>query len=108
MVQWKRTELVFMRMQVQSLSLLSGSEIWHCCELWCKLQMQLGSCVAVAVAGSYSSDLTPSLGTSIYRGEALKKKRNNYWLHSSSHIASVNINSPENATPSLSSQGPLD
>ena len=41
--------------------------IWHCCEIWCRLQMQLGSWVAVAVvhASCYSSDLTPSLGTSI-------------------------------------------
>ena len=41
----------------------------HCCELWCRSQMQLGSCIAVAVAvvqaSGYSSDLTPSLGTSI-------------------------------------------
>ena len=41
--------------------------------------MQLGSllavAVAVAVAGSHSSDLNPSLGTSICCGEALKRKR---------------------------------
>ena len=24
-------------MQVQSLALLSGLRIWHCCELWCRL-----------------------------------------------------------------------
>ena len=36
-------------MQVQSLALLSGLRIQHCCELWCRLKMQLGSCVAVAV-----------------------------------------------------------
>ena len=39
----------------------SGLRIRRCRELWCRLQMQLGSGVAVAVAGSYSSDLTPSL-----------------------------------------------
>ena len=35
-------------------------------ELWCRSQTQLGSdvSVAVAVAGSCSSDSTPSLGTS--------------------------------------------
>ena len=27
-----------MRMQVQSLALLSGLRIWHCLELWCRLQ----------------------------------------------------------------------
>ena len=26
-----------------------GLRIWHCCDLWCRLQMQLGSGVAVAV-----------------------------------------------------------
>ena len=29
---------------------LSGLSIRHCPELWCRLQTQLGSCVAVAVA----------------------------------------------------------
>ena len=35
-------------------------------ELWCRSQTRLRShiAVAVAVAGSHSSDLTPSLGTS--------------------------------------------
>ena len=43
--------------------------IWHCHELWCRSKMRLGSGVAVAVvqAGSCSSDLTPTLGTSICR-----------------------------------------
>ena len=42
-------------------------KIWHCRELWCKLQMRLGSHIAVAVpqASSYRSNSTPSLGTSI-------------------------------------------
>ena len=42
-------------------------QIWHCCELLHRLQMQLGSGVVVAVvkAGGYSSNWTPSLGTSI-------------------------------------------
>ena len=39
-----------MQMQVQSLALLSGFRIQHRCELWCRLQMQLGYLVAVAVA----------------------------------------------------------
>ena len=48
----------------------------QCCpELWCRLQMQLGSQVAVAVAGSCSSDSTPSLGTSIYCGYSPKKTK---------------------------------
>ena len=32
-----------MRMRVQSLALVSGSVIWHCYELWCRLQAQLES-----------------------------------------------------------------
>ena len=49
------------------LGLLSGLRMQHCCELWCRLQMWLRYCVAVAVAkaNSYSSDSTPSLETSI-------------------------------------------
>ena len=33
---------------VRSLAFLSGSRIQRCCELWCRSQMQLRSCVAVA------------------------------------------------------------
>ena len=53
-------------MQVRSLALVGSLRIWHCCDLWCMLQLCLRSGVAVAVvqAGSCSSDLTPSLGTS--------------------------------------------
>ena len=41
--------------------------IWHCRKLQHRIQMQLGYCIAVAVAwaGSYSSNLTPSQETSI-------------------------------------------
>ena len=38
--------------------------------------MRLGSGVAVAWAGSYSSNLTPSLGTSICQVCSLKKTKN--------------------------------
>ena len=72
-----------MRTQVQSLNSLSGLRIQHCLELWCRWQMQLGSGVAVAVAqaGSYSSNSTPSLGTSImlwvrpYKKKKTKNKK---------------------------------
>ena len=66
-------------MQVWSLVSLTGLGIQHCRELWCRSQMQLGSCVAVAVvqAGSCSSNLTPILGTSTcFLGAALKSKTN--------------------------------
>ena len=44
--------------------LIQGVKIRHCQELWCRSQTQLGSCIAVAVAGSCSSNWTPSLRTS--------------------------------------------
>ena len=48
--QWKQIQLGNMRLWVQSLALLSRLRIWHCRELWCRLQMRLGSHIAVAVA----------------------------------------------------------
>ena len=73
-----------MRMWVQSLVLISGLRIRHCHELWCRSKMQLGSSLAVAVAeaGSYSSNLTHSLGTSIHCGcspKKTKKTKKNMW-----------------------------
>ena len=41
-----------MRIQGLSLASLSGLRIWHCRELWCRLKVQLGSCVAVSVASA--------------------------------------------------------
>ena len=80
--QWL-TNLRTMRLQVRSLALISGLRLRRCRELWCRLQTRLGSCVAVAVAeaGSCSSDSTPGLGTSICcrsgprNGKKTKKKR---------------------------------
>ena len=50
-------------------SILGLAQCWlrvcRCRELWCRSQMRLRSGVAVAVASSYSSESTPSLGTSI-------------------------------------------
>ena len=62
-----QTRLASMRAQVRSLASLSGLRIWHCCELWCRSQTRLGFFIAAAVAwaSGYSSDSTPSLGTSI-------------------------------------------
>ena len=72
-----RTQLVSMRMQVWSLASLSGLRIRHCCELWSRSQTQLGSQVAVTVtkASSCSSDLTPSLETSICHQRSLKETK---------------------------------
>ena len=75
MVQRKQIRLVSMRIQVQSLALLSGLGIWHCHELWRRSQTRLGSCVAVAVteARSCIPICTLSLGTSTYHGCSPKK-----------------------------------
>ena len=64
---WLRSRLGTMRMQVRSLASLSELRIWHCRELWCRLQMWPGSSIAVAVVqdSSCGSDSTPSLETSI-------------------------------------------
>ena len=82
-----------MRLRVRSLPLLSGLRLRRCRELWCRLQTRLGSRVAVALAWAcgYSSDSTPSLGTSICRGSSprnskkTKKKKNllNYYSFNS-------------------------
>ena len=68
---------------VQSLVFLIGLRIQHCSELCCRSQTRLGSCIAVAVAqaGSCSSDLTPSLGTSICCRCSLKKTKNHHHPH---------------------------
>ena len=63
---------------IPGLSQRSG--IRNCHELWCRWQRRLGSllAVAVAVAGSCSSDLTPSLRTYMchrYSPEKQKKKK---------------------------------
>ena len=72
-----RARLLSMRTRVRSLASLRGLRIWRCRELWCRLQTWLGSCIAVAVvwAGCYSSDLTPSLRTSICHRYGPKKPK---------------------------------
>ena len=77
-VQQKRIQLVSMRIWVGSLASPSGSGIQCCPELWYRSQMRLGTCMAMAlaVASSCSSDLTPSLGTSLCRECGPKKQKN--------------------------------
>ena len=67
-----------MRTRVQSLALLIGLRIQHYRELWCRWKMWLGSCCCCdcGVGQQLSSDLTPSLGTSICcRGGPKKQKQ---------------------------------
>ena len=56
---------------------LARLRIQGCHELWCRPQTRLGSHVAVALvwAGSYSSDSTPSLGTSMALEKAKRQKK---------------------------------
>ena len=49
MAQRNQIRLGSMRLWVRSLASLSGLRIRRCHELWCRLQKQLGSRVAVAV-----------------------------------------------------------
>ena len=79
-----------MRMQVQSLAPLSGLRIQHGHELWCRLQMWLRFCVAMAVEGrgSCSSYWTSSPGTSICHGAALKRHTH---THTHTHTQSNNL-----------------
>ena len=76
-------QLASMRIRVPSLASLSGLRIWHCRGLWCRLQTPLGSGAAVAVAwaGSCSSNLTPILGTSICHTCSPKRpKKKKKWM----------------------------
>ena len=68
-------------MQDQSLALLSRLRIWHCCELWCRLQIQLGSGTAVAVAAA-TVPIQPlaweppcAMGMALKRPKKKKKKK---------------------------------
>ena len=76
MTQQKQIRPVSMMMQVPSLASFSGSGIWHCCELWHRLQLWVECCaaVAVAVASSCSSDSTPAWELPYAVGMALKSK----------------------------------
>ena len=60
-----------------SICSLGGLNIWGCHELWCRLQMQLGSYVAMAVVqvSSCISDLTPAWELSYATSTALKSKK---------------------------------
>ena len=66
---------------VRSLASLSGLRSRRCRELWCRSQTWLRSHIAVPVAyaGSYSSNLTPSLATSICHEYNPKKTRKKSW-----------------------------
>ena len=84
-------------------------------DLWCRswTWLQSGVAVAVVLAGSYSSDLTPSLGTSYAASAALKRQSINAsrvrpvrrqnsqqtQIYSRGHTCSDHCTSPGNMTP---------
>jgi len=72
-----------MRVWVQSLASLGGLRIGCCCEVWCRSKTRLGSGIAMAVewAGSWSSNLTASLGTSMCCRCGPKKKKKKVLMH---------------------------
>ena len=83
MVQQKQIQIVY-----ADVGLIPGLTqwigYWHCCELWYNSQMQLRSCIAVAMpwASICSSDSTPRLGTSVYikcihKNQKERKKQTN-------------------------------
>ena len=69
----------------------------RCCDLWCRSQTWLGSGIAVALAqaGSYSSNSAPSLGTSICLGAALKRQRKKSNEFNSAHTLVLDFQTPE-------------
>ena len=75
MAQWLTKPIRNHEVPVQPQASLSGLRIQCCHELWCRSQTWLRSSIAVAVvqAGGYSSDSTPSLGTSIYHRSGPRK-----------------------------------
>ena len=78
MAQWKWIWLVSRRTQVPSRPLLRGLRVWRGHELWCGSQMWLapGLPPFVLCFGRYTSDSTPSLGTSLFHCFVCKRKKN--------------------------------
>ena len=87
-----------MRMQVRSLASPRGVRIWCCRELLGRSQTRLRSGIAGVEAGSCSSDLTSSLGTSICLRcgpEKKEEKKKNIYIYThtwSSHCGLAVMN----------------
>ena len=56
--QWFKNPTRILRMQVWSLASLSGLRIQHYCELWCRWQTRLRSCIAVVWCRLAATGLT--------------------------------------------------
>ena len=79
-----------MGLRVHSLALLGGLRIWHCHELWSRLQTQLRSCVAVALTALiWPLAWEPPYGTGAAQEKAegqKKKKKKESLLTTSTHL----------------------
>ena len=75
MAQWKRIRLGTMRFRIQSLASLSGLRIRRCCELWCRSQTWLGSCIAVAPIRPLSWEPQYAVGVALKRPPPKKGKK---------------------------------
>ena len=64
-----------MRTRVQSLDLLTGLGVQHCCKLWCGSQTRLNPELLWLCLAAVALIRTPSLGTSICCGCGPKKQR---------------------------------
>ena len=78
-----QTQLISMRIQVQSLALLSGLRIRHCHELWCRLQTWLGSLllwlwrrpVATAPIRPLAWERPCAIGAALEKAKRQKKRK---------------------------------
>ena len=86
-----KIQLGTIRLWVQPLASLSGLRMQCCRQLWCRSQTWLGSDIAVAVAGSRTSNQTPRLGTSIWCrcGPKKQKKKRKKKTRSSPQMTTV-------------------
>ena len=74
-VQWRRVLLGTMRLQVPSLASLSGLRIQRCHELWCRLQMRLGSGIAVALIGPLAWEPPYAMGVALKKTKDKKQNK---------------------------------
>jgi len=65
-----------MRLRVRSLASLSGLRIWHCCELWCRLQTWLWyRLAATALIGPLAWEPPYATGAALEKAKRQKKKK---------------------------------
>ena len=73
-MQWKRTQLVSMKMRVRSMASLSRLRIWHCCELWYRL-------AAAALIRPTAWELPNATGSALKKKKKKKKDKMSHSCH---------------------------